>query len=107
MLREESIELDNLPKHHDNKERQRAPDRMSVIAVEPVQATPRFRRELKKATFELFLARVDFENAFPSVSPQLQELADHHSQPDSAAIANHNIEDPVIPPAFLKWNSYS
>ena len=102
MLREKSIELDNLPKHHDNKKRDGAPDRMSVVAMKPVKATPRFRRELKKAPLELFLPRVNLEHALPSITTEFQELTDDHSKPDTAAIADNDVKNPMIPPAFLK-----
>ena len=105
MLREEGVELDNLPKHHDDKKRDRPADRVSVIAVKPVETTPRFGRELKKAALELFLARVDLEHALPSVAAQFEELTDDHSEPDSASVADDDVENPVIPPAFLKFVS--
>ena len=102
MLREKRVEFDNLPKHHDDKKSDSATDRMSVVAVKPVETSPRFGRELKKAALELFLPRVDLEHALPSVATQLEELTDDHSKPDSASVADNDVENPVIPPAFLK-----
>ena len=102
MLREEGVEFDNLPKHHDDKKSYSPADRMSVVAVKPVETSPRFGRKLKKAALELFLPRVDLEHALPSVATQFEKLTDDHSEPDSAAVADDDVENPVIPPAFLK-----
>ena len=102
MLRKEGIELYNLPEHHDDKQGERSADRVAIISMDPVHSAPRFGRKLKQAAFELFLSRVDLEHAFPAVAAELEELTDNHAQPDSAAVADYDVEDPVIPPAFLK-----
>lgn len=34
------------------------------------------------------------------VGAHLQEAADHHAQPDAAAIAEQDVQDDLVPPAF-------
>lgn len=101
VLDEECVELGEQPEKDEKTEQTGATERICFgFAVVPIVSAPAGRRELQRESLHFSATRFDVSNTFPVELSHLQEVTQFHAHINSNSIAQKNVQNQRIPPAF-------
>lgn len=100
VLQEEGVQFRKLP--HDNEARQDDSTLDARFTAQPASRSPAGWCELQNNAFYFPRCRLYLTDALPMVGTHFQPLDDFHSGEYPHAIANDDIEEYTVPPAFAE-----